>query len=85
MAVRLHGSFESIDHVRISWCERLRPPEVIQGAAVVAGAPVGAGKGAEQVSVLARMLFRFEQHPEGFPPSVSSRQCGAETNARVDI
>ena len=77
--------FVTLDQVRITRRERHRPPVVLEGAAVVAGAPVGAGEGAEQVGVLARVLFRVEQDRERFPPGVSPRQCRAKTDARVDV
>ena len=85
MAVRLSGGFESIDQIRISRRERLRASVVIECAAIVAGAPIRAGEGAEQVGVLARLLFRLEQHRERFSPRASPRQCRAKTDARVDV
>ena len=77
--------FVSFSQVRIAGRDRHRPPEVLDGAAVVARSPIGAGERGEQIGVLAGVLFGAEQDRQRFLPGVSSRQCRAQTDTRVDV
>ena len=52
---------------------------------ILAGTPVRSRESAEQVGILAGVTLGVVQNGERFPPGVSSRQCLAKTDARVDV